>query len=47
MSTIDRTSLKSEAIDGCVKNGFRQPNLFNFGSDKQPEYKIFCEPETI
>ena len=46
MNTVDKIQLKCDCIDGSVKIGVRQPILFNFNSNKPPEYKVFCEPET-
>ena len=39
--------MKCDVIDGSVINGLRQPILFNFVLDKQPGFKLFCEPQTI
>ena len=39
--------MKSNAIDGSVVNGIRQPILYSFVLDKKPGYKVFSEPETI
>ena len=39
--------MKCDVIDGSVVNGLRQPILYSFVLDKLPEYKVFCEPETI
>ena len=47
MSKDDKIHLKCDVIDGSVVCGLRQPILYNFVSDKQLGYKIFCEAETI
>ena len=47
LSVKNKIHLKCDAIDGSVLNGVRQPILFSFILDKQPGYKVFCEPETI
>ena len=39
--------MKSDAIDGSVVNGLRQPLMFSFVLDKHPGFKIFCEPDKI
>ena len=46
MNTVDKIQLKCDCIDRSVKIGVRQPILFNFNSNKPPEYKVFCETET-
>ena len=46
LSNTDKTQLKCDVIDGSVVNGFRQPILYKFVSDKKPGYKVFSEPET-
>ena len=47
LNTINKIHLKSDAIDGSVVDGVRQPILFSFLLDKPSGYKVFCEPETI
>ena len=39
--------LKCDVIDGSVVDGARQPMLYSFVLDKQPDYKVFSEPGTI
>ena len=39
--------MKCDVIDGSVVNGLRQPILYSFVLDKEPGYKVFCEPDTI
>ena len=39
--------MKCDVIDGSILDGLRQPIRFSFVLDKQPGYKVFCEPETI
>ena len=45
-STI-KIHLKSDAIDGSIQDGVRQPILFSFVLGKPAGYKVFSEPETI
>ena len=47
LSTIDRSHLKADCIDGSVLNGNKKPILYSFVLYKPPGYKIFCSPETI
>ena len=47
LSNTNKIRLKCDVIDGSVVNGFRQPILYSFVSDKKPGYKVFSEPETI
>ena len=47
LSTIDKTQLKCDVIDGSLLNGVRQTTLYSFVLDKLPGYKVFSEPETI
>ena len=47
LSSTNKIHLKSDAIDGPVVDGVRQPILYSFVLDKPSGYKVFCEPETI
>ena len=47
LSSKNIIHLKSDAIDGSVVDGVRQPILYSFVLDKPSGYKVFCEPETI
>ena len=47
LCNTNKIHLKSNVIDGNVRNGVRHPILFSFVLDKKPGYKVFCEPETI
>ena len=47
LSSTNKIHLKSDAIDGSVVDGVRQPILYSFVLDKPSGYKVFCEPETI
>ena len=47
LSTTNKIHLKCDVIDGSVVDGVRQPILDSFVLDKLPEYKVFCEPETV
>ena len=47
LSTIEKTRLKCDIIDGSVVNGIQEPILFSFVLDKKRSFKVFCEPETI
>ena len=47
LSNTNKIHLKSDAIDGSVVDGVRQPILYSFVLDKPSGYKVFCEPETI
>ena len=46
-STINKTHLKCDVINGSIVDGLRQPILFGFVLDTPSGYKMFCEPETI
>ena len=39
--------MKVDVVDASVVYGWRQPILYSFVFDKLPDYKVFCEPETI
>ena len=47
LCTKDKIQLKSVVIDGSIQNGVQQPTLFSFVFDKEPGYKVFCQPETV
>ena len=47
LNSTNKIHLKSDAIDGSVVNGIRQPILYSFVLDKPSGYKVFCQPETI
>ena len=47
LASTNKIKLKCDIIDGSVVDGVRQPILCSFELDKKPEYKMFCEPETI
>ena len=47
LSNTNKIHLKSDAIDGSIQDGVRQPILFSFVLDKPSGYKVFCQPETI
>ena len=47
LNTVNKIHLKYDIIQGGVVNGVGQPILYSFVLDKEPGYKVFCEPETI
>ena len=47
LGTVNKIHLNCDCIVGSVVNGVREPMLFSFVLDKKPDYKVFCEPETI
>ena len=47
LSTINKTHLKCDVIDGSFQNGLEQPILYSFVLVEKPGYKIFSERETI
>ena len=47
LSNTSKLNLLSDAIDGSVVNGIRQPILYSFVLDKPAGYNVFCEPGTI
>ena len=47
LSTINKTHLKSDVINGSIQNGLIQRIFFCFVLDKPSGYKVFAEPETI
>ena len=47
VSTLDKTHLKCNAADGWLMISFRQPILFSLVLDEQPEYKVFCQTNTM
>ena len=47
LSSTIKIHLTCDVIDGSVVNGFRQPIITSFVSNKPSGYKVFCEPETI
>ena len=47
LSTIDKTLLKCDCIDGSILDGVGQLILYSSVLNKPAGYKIFSEPETI
>ena len=47
LSSTNKMHLKCDVVDGSIHDGFRQPVLFSFVSEKPSGYKVFCKPETI
>ena len=41
ITLIDNIYLKSDCIDGSFLNGYGEPILYGFTSDKPPGFKIF------
>ena len=47
LGSTNKIHLKCDCVNGSIQDGVRQPILYSFVLDKQPGYKVFCEPETI
>ena len=47
LGSTNKIHLKCDVINGSIVDGFKQPILYSFVSDKLPGYKVFSEPETI
>ena len=45
--SVNKIPLKCDIINCSVVDGVRKPILYSFVLDKEPGYKLFCEPETI
>ena len=47
LGSTNKLHLKCDCVNGSIQDGVRQPILYSFVLDKQPGYKVFCEPERI
>ena len=47
LRTLDKIHLQCYCINAFINIGVQQCILYSFVLDKPPEYKLFCQPETI